>query len=60
MEKEGLVRAVNRLDKEGLKIGTFVTDRHNQITKWIREKHPEIDHRFDVWHVAKCKIIVNV
>jgi hypothetical protein len=55
MEKEGLVRAIDRVYDEGLKISTLITDRHSQISKWIRETHPEIDHRYDVWHVAKCK-----
>ena len=44
------------LNEEGLSVGTLVTDRHNQIAKWIRENHPEIDHRYDVWHVAKCRL----
>ena len=56
MEKEGLIRAVEDLQEEGLTIGTLVTDRHNEIAKWMREEHPEIDHRHDVWHVAKCML----
>ena len=56
MEKEGLIRAIDDLQEEGLTIGTLVTDRHNQIAKWMREEHPEIDHRYDVWHVAKCML----
>ena len=55
MEKEGLIRAVTLLETEGLAIGQLVTDRHTQIAKWMREKHQEIDHRYDVWHTAKCK-----
>ena len=33
MEKEGLVRAVNKLQQEGFKVDTLVTDRHSQISK---------------------------
>ena len=39
--------------KEDLTVGTLVTDRHQQITKWIKEEHPNVKHYFDVWHVAK-------
>ena len=54
MEKEGLERGVTLLKKEGLVIGTMVTDRHLQISKWARTAMPDTDHRYDVWHVAKC------
>ena len=57
MEKEGLVRAVQFLKKKKFKIATFVTDRHKQISKWVRENMPSTDHRYDIWHFAKCKLI---
>ena len=53
MEKEGLSRAIQHMKDKGLAIEVLVIDRHKQIAKWIREKHPEIKHYFDVWHVAK-------
>ena len=69
MEKEGLVRAVQYIQDQGLDIGTMITDRHRQIAKWIRETLPDTTHLFDVWHVAKgkqlllkllqCKIILE-
>ena len=55
MEKEGLVRAVNKLQQEGFKVGTLVTDRRSQISKWVRENLPETNHRYDIWHIAKGK-----
>lgn len=55
MEKEGLVRSLNLLKSEGLKVQLLVTDRHTQITKYMRDEYPEVDHRYDVSHVAKCK-----
>lgn len=27
-----------------------------QLTKWIRENLPEVDHRYDVWHVSSVLI----
>lgn len=55
MEKEGLVRTVAFLKKKKFKIGTLVTDRHTQIAKWARENMPTTDHRYDIWHMGKCK-----
>lgn len=53
MEKEGLSRALQLLKKNKLSIKVLVTDRHKQINKWLREKHPRIKHYYDVWHVVK-------
>ena len=52
MEKEGLHRVLEFLKKD-LTVGMLVTDRHQLITKWIKEEHPDVKHYFDVWHVAK-------
>ena len=38
-----------------LSIVLLVTDRHRQIDAWLRNAQPDIKHRYDVWHVAKCK-----
>ena len=56
MEKEGLVRALAFLKRQGLTVGVLVTDRHQQIAKFVRENHTEITHYYDVWHLAKGKI----
>ena len=53
MEKEGLQRVLKFLEEMKLQVETLVTDRHQQITKYIREQHPNITHYYDVWHVAK-------
>ena len=53
MEKEGLHRCMDFLKDNKLKIDVLVTDRHKQINKWLREKHPLVKHYFDTWHVAK-------
>ena len=53
MEKEGLSRAIEFLSANSLDIQTLVTDRHKQIAKFISDKHPTIEHRYDVWHVCK-------
>ena len=47
MEKEGIVRSVNFLKQHKLDIGLLVTDRHTQISKWMRENLPSTDHRYN-------------
>lgn len=53
MEKEGLARGLTKLAEMGVEVGSLITDRHTQVAKWMRENHPGIDHRYDVWHIAK-------
>jgi hypothetical protein len=60
MEKEGLKRSILHLQSNNLEISTLITDRHLQIAKWMREVHPEIDDRFDVWHVAKGQQVAYI
>ena len=52
MEKEGLIRALSRVQKQNFKIKSLTTDRHPQIIKYMREK-TKIKHQFDIWHVSK-------
>ena len=53
MELEGLVRSLKFIEDAGVKIHTFITDRHLQVNKYLREKKSGITHYYDVWHVAK-------
>lgn len=53
MEKEGLKRALDNLEKHGMKVDMLVTDRHAEIKAFMRTSYPQAKHRFDVWHVAK-------
>ncbi len=55
MEMEGLQRGLRFFHANDLSIGSLVTDRHWQIDAWLRNTQP---HRYDVWHVAKCKAIM--
>ena len=52
-EKEGLARSLDYLKKAGLTVDVIVTDRHPQITKYLREQHKEITQYYDIWHVSK-------
>lgn len=53
MEKEGLIRGLASLQEKGIEIETLVTDRHASVAKWLQENHPDIKHKYDVWHIAK-------
>lgn len=60
MEKEGLVRGLDFFREKDLTIDLLVTDRHKQIDAWLRKTLPDMCHRYDIWHVAKCKCIMDV
>ena len=56
MELEGLRRSLNFLiEDKNLMITDLVTDRHSSVKKYMREDRADINHLFDVWHVAKGK-----
>lgn len=57
MELEGLKRGLKYLQERGINVETFISDRHRSIAKYMREQQPDIDHFYDVWHVAKGKSI---
>ena len=51
-ELEGVKRCFGFLQRLGVKIGVFISDRHRGIAKWIRENCPGTTHFSDIWHVA--------
>lgn len=53
MEKEGFKRCIEHLEKRGINVKEVVTDAHTQISKLMRENHPDIKHSHDIWHGAK-------
>ena len=53
MEKEALIKCLNKLSELNLTVRTLTTDRHTQIRKYIRENRKDIKHCFDVWHFTK-------
>ena len=53
MELERLKRALKFLADNQLEVDTLITDRHKQINKYLRERHSDITHRYDVWHIFK-------
>ncbi|KAL3885640.1 hypothetical protein ACJMK2_025690 [Sinanodonta woodiana] len=53
MELEGLKRCIAFQSSEDVTVSHLITDRHSQVKKYLKDKHPEIMHMFYVWHVAK-------
>ena len=53
MEKEGLIKCLDKLEDMNISVNTLTTDRHLQIRKYMREKRALIKHCFDVWHFTK-------
>ena len=56
MEIEGLKRSVRSFHDADVKIKRFVTDRHVQIRKWVREDMKDTKHCVDIWHVPKGNV----
>ena len=58
MEKEGFVRLLSAMQKEGVKIDIISTDKHTQIRKLMRvdPQFNSIKHQIDPWHVAKSSV----
>ena len=54
MELEGLKRGLAYLiDQQKLEVKDLVTDRHVMIKKYMKDNRPDVNHYFDVWHIAK-------
>jgi len=58
MEKMGLVRGLKFLCNRSISVATLLTDRHDQIAKYMAEVKPEIEHRYDVWHISKGACVI--
>ena len=58
MEHLDLVRALKFSADNSLLVATLITDRHNQISKYMAEVKPDIDHHYDVWHVSKSMLLL--
>ena len=53
IEREGFKRCMNHIKDHGGQIKVVATDRHVGIRADMKRNFPEIDHQFDVWHLAK-------
>lgn len=53
MELLGLKRGLRDLELNNIQVHDLVTDRHVMIKSYMKKDRPEINHYFDVWHIAK-------
>lgn len=53
MELESLKRQLLYLDEANIQVKKLVTDRHVQVTSYMANEKPGIEHNYDVWHLAK-------
>lgn len=60
MELESLKRQISFLRKNNKEIKKLVTDRHTQVCAYMENEHPEVEHAYDVWHVAKGTVSVII
>ncbi|KAG0434206.1 hypothetical protein HPB47_019271 [Ixodes persulcatus] len=60
MEQEGLRRSLDNMLNQGLIVGTLVTDRHIGVKAMMKNDYPDTKHRFDAWHLAKGKAILEL
>ena len=57
MEYLGFQRCFAYLSDCGIKISTFISDRHTSIAKHMREKLKQVVHYFDLSHLKKSMFI---
>ena len=53
MELESLKRQLMYLEDNNVRVTKLVTDRHVQVSAYMASEKPEVEHSYDVWHVAK-------
>ena len=53
MELESLKRQLQYLEENEVHVSKLVTDRHVQVSAYMANEKPNIEHAYDVWHVAK-------
>jgi hypothetical protein len=57
MELESLKRQLKYLEDNRVEVKKLVTDRHIQVSAYMANDKPEVEHSYDVWHVAKGIIL---
>ena len=53
MELVGLKRYRKELEDRGVTVKSLTTDRHIQITAYMKKEWSTVKHYFDRWHIAK-------
>lgn len=53
MELESLKRQMKYLEEKNVCVSKLVTDRYIQVSAYMANEKPSIEHAYDVWHVSK-------
>jgi hypothetical protein len=53
MELESLKRQMKYLEDNNVSVRKLVSDRHIQVSAYMANEKPDVEHSYDVWHVAK-------
>ena len=53
MEREGFARCMENIQGKGAKVKLVATVGHVSSKSDMKRNYPDIDHQFDVWHLAK-------
>ncbi|XP_049272590.1 uncharacterized protein LOC119397635 [Rhipicephalus sanguineus] len=46
------VKSLDVVKKKGLNVMSLTTDRHVQVTKYLKTQEPTIPHYYDAWHIT--------
>ena len=60
MELESLKRQMKYLEDNNVCVTKLVTDRHIQVSAYIANEKPDVEHSYDVWHLAKGMILFTI
>ena len=60
MEFAGFKNCFASMFRNNLDLGTFISDCHNQLIKYMKEELTELTHFFDLWHLKKSSKSRNV
>ena len=53
MEREGFKRCMDSIQGKGAHVNVVATDTHVSIKSDMKKNYPDVNHQFDVWHLAK-------
>ena len=53
MEKAGLIDVLDKVKSLGVTVSLLTTDRHPQVSKYMRKERKDVKHQYDIWHFTK-------
>jgi hypothetical protein len=43
---------------QGIKIRTFISDRHTSVSSYMNTTLKDVTHYFDLWHIKKSEYLI--